>query len=382
MGTRMAPSYANIYMSYIEKKMLNDYPLKPKLWLRYIDDIFSIWQHGLDELIKFHQYMNSYRNNLTYTMEHSLHSLPFLDVRVLKGRDGRIQTTLFIKNTDAQSYLEYSSNHPKSQKDSIPFSQFVRARKICSEDEDFEAHAHRMYSIFRERGYNTDTMTLALDRVRRMHRDDLIENNTAPTEEERIRLISNYNKQNPRMKDIIHKYDDHIKQTRRKTINPQDFQVTFSRAPNLANILVHSQHPHLKKTPGTKPCNKPCATCPLMQEGTTITSRTGQEFKINGSFDCQSHHIVYCLTCKKCKKQYIGESSQTLNKRIRGHISSINTKKDTPVAHHFNQPDHTKNDIIVSIVDRATGKNERLRLEEGWMILMRTRYPLGINARM
>ena len=382
MGTRMAPSYANIYMTYIETKMLNDYPLKPKLWVRFIDDIFSIWQHGLAELVKFHQYMNSYRESLTYTMEHSQRSLPFLDVRVLKDRFGNLQTTLYIKETDAQSYLQYSSNHPRSQKDSIPFSQFVRIRKICSEDEDFEAHSHRVFTIFKERSYDIDTMKLALDRVTRMHRDDLINGRLGTTEEDRIRLITNYNRQNPKLKEIIHTYDSHIKQTRRKTINPSDFQVTYSRAPNLRNLLVHSQHPHRKKEPGNQKCNKPCATCPLMENTTEITGINGKTYKIHGSFNCQSHHIVYCITCTICNQQYIRESSQTLNKRIRGHVSTINTRKDTPVAHHFNKQLHSTQTMKVTALDRATDKNERLRLEESWILLLQTRFPSGINARM
>ena len=47
IGTRMAPAYANIFMHDLESR-LNPKPkplapVKPYLWLRYIDDIFMIW---------------------------------------------------------------------------------------------------------------------------------------------------------------------------------------------------------------------------------------------------------------------------------------------------------------------------------------------------
>ena len=42
MGTRMAPSYANIFMKYVEMQMIDTSPKKPTLWLRFIDDIFMI----------------------------------------------------------------------------------------------------------------------------------------------------------------------------------------------------------------------------------------------------------------------------------------------------------------------------------------------------
>jgi len=42
MGTRMAPSYANLYMGSLEEDFLNSEDSKPDLWLRFIDDIFFV----------------------------------------------------------------------------------------------------------------------------------------------------------------------------------------------------------------------------------------------------------------------------------------------------------------------------------------------------
>ena len=44
MGTRMAPQYANLFMTWLETKMLNDWenPEDVKFWKRFIDDIFMI----------------------------------------------------------------------------------------------------------------------------------------------------------------------------------------------------------------------------------------------------------------------------------------------------------------------------------------------------
>ena len=40
MGTKLAPSYANLFMAKFEGKYVYTYPLQPKLWKRFIDDIF------------------------------------------------------------------------------------------------------------------------------------------------------------------------------------------------------------------------------------------------------------------------------------------------------------------------------------------------------
>ena len=43
MGTRLAPSFANIYVYHFEGNFVYPYPHKPTVWYRYIDDIFMIW---------------------------------------------------------------------------------------------------------------------------------------------------------------------------------------------------------------------------------------------------------------------------------------------------------------------------------------------------
>ena len=60
MGTRMAPNYAIIFMHKIETELLNKSRLKPKVFRRFIDDIFLIWPHGEDTLQEFLQMINSH----------------------------------------------------------------------------------------------------------------------------------------------------------------------------------------------------------------------------------------------------------------------------------------------------------------------------------
>ena len=47
MGTKMAPNYAIIFMHYLETNILSQSTSKPTTWLRFIDDIFMIWSHGI-----------------------------------------------------------------------------------------------------------------------------------------------------------------------------------------------------------------------------------------------------------------------------------------------------------------------------------------------
>ena len=82
MGTKMAPTYANIFMWNCKKHLLDSCTDQPFLYLRYVDDIFSIWQHGEDKLEQFHAYVNSMQPNINLTLTSSATNIPYLDVSV------------------------------------------------------------------------------------------------------------------------------------------------------------------------------------------------------------------------------------------------------------------------------------------------------------
>ena len=59
MGTKCAPTYANLFMGHFEEKHI--YPKllnKVHLYLRYIDDIFFIWHGSKQELERFFEHIN------------------------------------------------------------------------------------------------------------------------------------------------------------------------------------------------------------------------------------------------------------------------------------------------------------------------------------
>ena len=78
MGTRMAPAYANLFMGDLKKKLLAQFPLKPYLWWRYIDNILMVWTNGEMKLEDFINHINSLHSTIKLTHEFSnptFHSL-------------------------------------------------------------------------------------------------------------------------------------------------------------------------------------------------------------------------------------------------------------------------------------------------------------------
>ena len=60
MWTKMAPTYANMFMGRLEKQLLMSVTMRPFSWLRFIDDIDMKWLHGRDNLDTFLQEANSF----------------------------------------------------------------------------------------------------------------------------------------------------------------------------------------------------------------------------------------------------------------------------------------------------------------------------------
>ena len=49
MGTKMAPSFAFLFLGHFEQNTLRNAPFRPHTWLRYIDDIFMIWTESPED---------------------------------------------------------------------------------------------------------------------------------------------------------------------------------------------------------------------------------------------------------------------------------------------------------------------------------------------
>ena len=100
IGTKIAPSYANIFMSIFEEHLQGLSSTKPAVWLRFIDDIFLVWTEGPQKFLDFMQLINAQHPNIKFTFDYSQSSVHFLDVTIFKDLNGPISTDLFVKPTD------------------------------------------------------------------------------------------------------------------------------------------------------------------------------------------------------------------------------------------------------------------------------------------
>ena len=133
--------------------MLNQYRIKPSIWHRYIDDIFTIWNDSEDKLKDFLAYINTVNPAIQYTHAYSYKSVNFLDVLVTLSNDGTISTDLYKKPTDARQYLHMNSCHRNHVEKAIAFSQATRMLRICSDPATAQSRCNKLIEYLVCRGH-------------------------------------------------------------------------------------------------------------------------------------------------------------------------------------------------------------------------------------
>ena len=149
MGTKMAPSYANIFMDSLERQFLESEPLQPALWKRYIDDILCVWSGSRESLEAFLRRLNSCHPTIHFTWTISTESVEFLDIRIYKGsrfrETGILDVQTHFKPTNTFQYLHFSSSHPKGVFKGLVKGEAIRFLRSNSSQDNYE----RTISTFR-----------------------------------------------------------------------------------------------------------------------------------------------------------------------------------------------------------------------------------------
>ena len=130
----------------------------------------------------------------------------------------------------------------------------------------------------------------------------------------------------------------------------------------------------------TQPCGHPrCMTCHHLNCNKSFAStKTGKTYPLRHNFTCISKNVIFLITCTKCKKQYVGLTTQQLNVRINHHRSNIFNRIKTYVSNHFNFQDHN---ISVQVTPQGPNMCQKLQnLEAYWIHTLQTMQPLGLNV--
>lgn len=134
-------------------------------WFCYIDDILLLWAGPPPALDEFMAILSHNDYNLKFTMQSSLITIAYLDITINITTDGLISTSLYWKPTAGTQFCTRKSAHPQPLIQSIPFSQYLRLKRNCSNDLDFKQEADRLYEWLLARGYGKTSLKKAFKKA-------------------------------------------------------------------------------------------------------------------------------------------------------------------------------------------------------------------------
>lgn len=180
MGSPLSPIVASLFMEKFEKKALDSYPLKPKFWIRFVDDTNVNWPRGEEELKNFLDHLNNISKDIQFTMEGEENNcIPFLDILLSRNEDGSLGHKVFRKKSHMDNYLHAGSHHYPAQKTGVLLTLFTRAFRI-SDKTHVEEEIEYLKKSFINSGYSNKDINKAIQRARSRNKR-IITNNSSTT---------------------------------------------------------------------------------------------------------------------------------------------------------------------------------------------------------
>ena len=394
MGTRLAPSYASLFLSNLEKKLLADAPCRPVVYLRFRDDIFCVFREPRAKIEEFIEYMNSSHDTIKFTAEISENEVTFLDTKVKKDPvTHKIYTELYTKDTDTQNYLSFDSCHPKHCKTGGPYGEFLRIRRNCYKLEDYDRHSAQRVKDYQRRGYPTKLLEEARTKARNLNRATLLaDKSKEDVTNKRIPLVVTYNPANPHFQQMIDKHWHLLQLSSKNEVFKEKPLISYKRNKNLGDLLVRAkcttETSKPTHNPNIHPCKTPwnCAFCPKKNIKTFKSTTTGRCYK-RPPYTCNTRNVVYLITCNLCKKQYVGETHRSFRERMIEHERYVKKKIYTQATGlHYNTSGHKLGhmnfEVIYCLWKKPISRDPvRIAHEIRWMEQLKTFKPDGLNVK-
>ena len=256
MGTTFAPNYSNVYLGDFENQALQNAPnnLQPITWKRFIDDIFMIWTHGEETLIKFHNYLNSLHPTIKFDITYSNKEINFLDTTIFFNKKGKLESTLYVKPTDTCALLHAESFHPRHCKRSVVYSQALRYQRIITDDNLLKEQLTNLSGNLLKRGHSISDINNEFQKVTQLTQNDLLfKEHPNETTNNILPFVITYDETNKLIGPILKKHWNIITEE-------QSLQNLWPKQPILALRRNKNLHDHLVHTNFKSTTNNPSET--------------------------------------------------------------------------------------------------------------------------
>ena len=107
--------------------------------------------------------LNPKHPSINFEDEISKERISFLDTEIFI-KNNKLHTKILRRKSDHQAFLNIDSENLKSLKDSIPYSQALRIKRICSTKKDFDHHSIKLKERFLKQVYDQKLVDQQLER--------------------------------------------------------------------------------------------------------------------------------------------------------------------------------------------------------------------------
>jgi hypothetical protein len=295
MGSSLSPAVANLFMVYFEKKAIESANLKPKLWISRM----VFWQEDTLKVFRSSQ-LHPPQDSFTLEMEEN-NRLPFLDVQVMKTKDGHLEHTVYYyrKPTHTNRYLNAESHHHPSQIQAVANTLISRSIRLTT-DNHRSQELETITAALKQNGYKQHTIRKAIEQHHQPRQTQTEEPENRP-----------------------------------KTILPYIKGTTDRIGRILRKYKISTTY-------------KPYRTI-----RTSLKNPT-QKIKLE-------NHGIYSVGCGTCHKTYVGQTNRRISARLEEHKLAVKRKQTTSALfQHQHQTGHKIN--FDSCKQIATAENLKTRL--------------------
>ena len=210
--------------------------------LRFIDDIFAIWTHGLDKLQTFLSHVNRSHPTIKFKYTFSTQLVNFLDTTICTNSTGKLESDLYIKPTDRTLLLHQTSFHPQSCKDAIIYSQALRYRRIITDNDLLQKRLNDLLITLVHRGYKKETIQTAFNKALQHTQNDLLYKSENNQKNNSPIFSIPYNNNTKYIAQILRKHWNIIvNDPTLRILWPEPAIVAYQRNKNLKDNLVHTK---------------------------------------------------------------------------------------------------------------------------------------------
>lgn len=304
MGNPLSGFLANIFMSEFEVQAQRSIESFPRIWFRYVDDVFAVIKKDAD-ILSLVDDLNSLNVNINFTFEkEDNNELAFLDMKLRRKANCKLEIDIFRKSTHTDRFITNDSHHSLQHKRAALNTLVNRLNFFPLNESNYLKELKYIKDTAKFNGFETGT-------VENIQRKCLLKKaNRAAT------TLNNVTEDTKWLKLT---YCPSISNKINRILKAYGFKVAITTNKNLKGLLGSSKDP--------------------------IDS-----FEKSG---------IYSLTCP-CGEEYRGQTRRTFNTRIKEHLAHLRFGREgkSALADHFLHSGHDHGKISKKVLKVVTNNRE------------------------